>query len=142
MYKKQKVINNIKEIYLKKKERKDMLKLKKMVVLLVVLLLVWSIAIQVQATNLTLDLTNLTADGNVVDNNGTNTATNSATLNVATNREASVVQPVANSSANDSSAGNNLPQTGVTEDITVMFFIIVCVIAAIYAYKKIRDYRV
>ncbi len=142
MYKKQKVINNIKEIYLKKKERKDMLKLKKMVVLLVVLLLVWSIAIQVQATNLTLDLTNLTADGNAVDNNGTNTATNSATLNVATNREASVVQPVANSSANDSSAGNNLPQTGVTEDITVMFFIIVCVIAAIYAYKKIRDYRV
>ena len=142
MYKKQKVINNIREIYLKKKERKDMLKLKKMVVLLVVLLLVWSIAIQVQATNLTLDLTNLTADGNAVDNNGTNTATNSATLNVATNREASVVQPVANSSANDSSAGNNLPQTGVTEDITVMFFIIVCVIAAIYAYKKIRDYRV
>lgn len=142
MYKKQKVINNIKEIYLKKKERKDMLKLKKMVVLLVVLLLVWSIAIQVQATNLTLDLTNLPADGNAVDNNGTNTATNSATLNVATNREASVVQPVANSSANDSSAGNNLPQTGVTEDITVMFFIIVCVIAAIYAYKKIRDYRV
>lgn len=142
MYKKQKVINNIKEIYLKKKERKNMLKLKKMVVLLVVLLLVWSIAIQVQATNLTLDLTNLTADGNTVDNNGTNTATNSATLNVATNREASVVQPVANSSANDSSAGNNLPQTGVTEDITVMFFIIVCVIAAIYAYKKIRDYRV
>ena len=142
MYKKQKVINNIKEIYLKKKERKDMLKLKKMVVLLVVLLLVWSIAIQVQATNLTLDLTNLTADGNAVDNNGTNTATNNATLNVATNREASVVQPVANSSANDSSAGNNLPQTGVTEDITVMFFIIVCVIAAIYAYKKIRDYRV
>ena len=142
MYKKQKVINNIKEIYLKKKERKDMLKLKKMVVLLVVLLLVWSIAIQVQATNLTLDLTNLTADGNAVDNNGTNTATNSATLNVATNREASVVQPVANSSANDSSAGNNLPQTGVTEDITVMFFIIVCVIAAIYAYKKIRDYTV
>ena len=142
MYKKQKVINNIKEIYLKKKERKDMLKLKKMVVLLVVLLLVWSIAIQVQATNLTLDLTNLTADGNAVDNNGTNTATNSATLNVATNREASVVQPVANSSANDSSAGNNLPQTGVTEDITVMFFIIVCVIAAIYAYKKIKDYRV
>lgn len=142
MYKKPKVINNIKEIYLKKKERKDMLKLKKMVVLLVVLLLVWSIAIQVQATNLTLDLTNLTADGNAVDNNGTNTATNSATLNVATNREASVVQPVANSSANDSSAGNNLPQTGVTEDITVMFFIIVCVIAAIYAYKKIRDYRV
>ena len=38
--------------------------------------------------------------------------------------------------------GNTLPQTGVTEDITVMFFIIVCVVSAIYAYKKIRDYNI
>lgn len=37
---------------------------------------------------------------------------------------------------------NTLPQTGVTEDITVMFFIIVCVVSAIYAYKKIRDYNI
>lgn len=119
-----------------------MLKLRNVVVLLVVLFLVWSIAIQVQATNLTLDLTNFATTGNAVDDDGTNTTTNTATLNVTTNQETSVVQPVANSSANQSTAGNNLPQTGVTEDITVMFFIVVCVIAAIYAYKKIRDYRV
>lgn len=37
---------------------------------------------------------------------------------------------------------NDLPQTGVTEDITVMFFIIVCVVSALYAYSKIRKYNV
>lgn len=119
-----------------------MLKLRNVVVLLVVLFLVWSIAIQVQATNVTLDLTNFATTGSGTGNEQTNTATNTATLNVTTNQQGSVVQPVANSSTNDSSAGNNLPQTGVTEDITVMFFIVVCVIAAIYAYKKIKDYRV
>ena len=46
-----------------------------------------------------------------------------------------IIQPVTNS------AGNVLPQTGITEDITVMFFIVVCVVSAIYAYKKIRDYN-
>ena len=118
-----------------------MLKLKNVVVLLVVLLLVWGITIQVQATN-TLDLTNLTITGYTTDNGGDNPTVNDTTLNVATNQEASVVQPDTNSNANDTSAGNKLPQTGVTEDITVMFFIVVCVIAAIYAYKKIKDYRV
>ena len=62
---------------------------------------------------------------------------------VAANEEASgsVIQPNTNRTTNSSTSGNNLPQTGVTEDITVMFFIIVCVILAIYAYKKIRDYK-
>ena len=50
-----------------------------------------------------------------------------------------IIQPTTNVTTN--SVGNTLPQTGVTEDITVMFFIIVCVISAIYAYKKIRDYN-
>ena len=50
----------------------------------------------------------------------------------------SVIQP----NVEGNGTGNTLPKTGVTEDITVMFFIIVCVISAIYAYKKIRDYNV
>ena len=62
---------------------------------------------------------------------------------IEANEEAggSVIQPNTNRTSNSTTSGNNLPQTGVTEDITVMFFIIVCVILAIYAYKKIRDYR-
>ena len=60
------------------------------------------------------------------------------TVNETAN-EAGVVQPITNS--DNSESENNLPQTGVTEDITVMFFIVVCAILAIYAYKKIRDYK-
>ena len=122
-----------------------MLKLRKSVVLLVILLLLVGIAVQVQASDL-IDLGNLITDGNTVENTATNTAQNTSggtSINVTTNTTTntasnSVVQPSTNRAG---SSENNLPQTGVTEDITVMFFIIVCVIAAIYAYKKIRDYR-
>lgn len=51
----------------------------------------------------------------------------------------SVIQPTVNTESTNS---ESLPQTGVTEDITVIFFIIVCTISAIYAYKKIREYNV
>ena len=126
-----------------------MLKLRKVLVLLVILLLLVGIAVQVQASDL-IDLGNLITDGNTTENATTNTTQNTvanSTLNVTTNTASntttntagnSVVQPSTNRAG---SSENNLPQTGVTEDITVMFFIIVCVIAAIYAYKKIRDYR-
>ena len=125
-----------------------MLKFKKVLVLLVILFLLVGIAVQVQASDL-IDLGNLITDGNTTENTTTNTTANTAatnsTLNVITNTSTttnttgnSVIQPSTNKVG---SSENNLPQTGVTEDITVMFFIIVCVIAAIYAYKKIRDYR-
>ena len=126
-----------------------MLKLRKVLVLLVILFLLVGIAVQVQASDL-IDLGNLITDGNTTENTTTNTTQNTvanSTLNVTTNTTSntttntagnSVVQPSTNRAG---SSENNLPQTGVTEDITVMFFIIVCVIAAIYAYKKIRDYR-
>ena len=52
----------------------------------------------------------------------------------------SIMQPTVNKTPGGTN--NDLPQTGVTEDITVMFFIIVCVISALYAYGKIRKYNV
>lgn len=120
-----------------------MFKLKKVMVILVALLLILGICIQVQATdNPNLDLSNLLQQSNTTTNTATNTTSNTTTNTTQTNRVnttgGSVVQPSTNS---DSSSGNSLPQTGVTEDITVMFFIIVCAISAVYAYKKIRDYK-
>ena len=120
-----------------------MFKLKKVMVILVALLLILGICIQVQATdNPNLDLSNLLQQSNTTTNIATNTTSNTTTNTTQTNRVnttgGSVVQPSTNS---DSSSGNSLPQTGVTEDITVMFFIIVCAISAVYAYKKIRDYK-
>lgn len=126
-----------------------MLNSKKIIALLVVLLVVIGICvIPVQASDI-IDLDNLlqinqTTDTNVVNDINTNSLYNNTTTNTVTNTTAntmtnnSIVQPYVNKT---STSGNKLPQTGVTEDITVMFFIIVCVILAIYAYKKIKDYN-
>ena len=126
-----------------------MLNSKKIIALLVVLLVVIGICvIPVQASNI-IDLDNLlqtnqTTDTNVVNDINTNSLYNNTTTNTVTNTTAntttnnSIVQPSVNKT---STSENKLPQTGVTEDITVMFFIIVCVILAIYAYKKIKDYN-
>ena len=139
-----------------------MLNSKKIVALLVIILLVIGICSQVKATNTNtmLDLDDImNANGiyaNQVAANETaaNSLSSGSTANelvanqiyanqVAANETAhgSVIQPNTNRTTNSTTSGNNLPQTGVTEDITVMFFIIVCVILAIYAYKKIRDYK-
>lgn len=119
-----------------------MLKSKKIVVLLVVLLfLVVGIKTQVNATNTTLDLGNMLNSNSTTNdtaNETTNETTNLTTNDTANTTGNEIVQPDTNK---EQEAENDLPQTGVTEDITVMFFIIVCAIVAIYAYKKIRDYK-
>jgi predicted PurR-regulated permease PerM len=126
-------------MYLKKKERKIMLNSKKIVALIVVLLLVVGIfTMQVKASDTIINFDEL-----LNQTNSTNTLPTDEPANeVETNQQStgSIVQPQTNKTTNTES-GNNLPQTGVTEDITVMFFIVVCVVLAIYAYKKIRDYK-
>ena len=118
-----------------------MLNSKKIIALIVVLLLIVGIfTIQVQASEI-IDLDDLINGTNSTNTLSTNDTTNSLNSNTTINdTTGSVVQPQTNRTTNTAS-GNNLPQTGVTEDITVMFFIVVCVILAIYAYKKIRDYK-
>ena len=131
-----------------------MLNSKKIVVILVIILLVMGIGTNAKASNY-LDLENLINSNSINSNQvvanevaanelAQNSIANQILANqIAANEEAdgSVIQPSTNRTTNTSTSGNNLPQTGVTEDITVMFFIIVCVILAIYAYKKIRDYK-
>lgn len=122
-----------------------MLKLKNVVIVLIALLLILGIGMQVMATDSTIDLDNL---GDLLNStNSTNTANeitnivseNEVANETINNTTGTIVQPDTNEE--ETSSENDLPQTGVTEDITVMFFIVVCAISAIYAYKKIRDYR-
>ena len=47
----------------------------------------------------------------------------------------------ANTNTNTNAAENKLPQTGVVEDTTLFVFIAICIISAIYAYVKIRNYK-
>ncbi len=128
-----------------------MSKIKNVVVLLVILVLLIGMAITVNATDTTISLDNLLTGQNSVGTTNTtetpgtantvNTVSPTNTVNtVNTVNGGSIIQPSNNDTTG--SAENNLPQTGVTEDITVMFFIVVSAIGAIYAYRKIRDYRV
>lgn len=118
-----------------------MLKSKKIVIIMLILFLLVSLSTQVRASSDNpVDLPILS--GNETDENAI-TANEIAANQIAANEAATnsqVIQPTTNT-AGSSYSNNSLPQTGVTEDITVMFFIIVCVISAIYAYKKIRDYN-
>ena len=122
-----------------------MLKTKKIVILLVVIFAILGlISVQVYATDTNIiDLDDLIGGNNSNTTNQTDTNTQNVTTNETGNvtggNEETIIQP--NTNRTNTTANNELPQTGVTEDITVVFFIIVCAVLAIYAYKKIRDYK-
>lgn len=98
--------------------------LKKTLLVLGVIILISAVALplisKVKATNEDLDLNSLIDDGD--DNNTANNNTEN--------------------SSNNTTDGNTIPKTGVTEDITVIGFIVVCVGSAVYAYRKVRSYNV
>lgn len=74
---------------------------------------------------------NNTAIGNsAVDNN-------SATNNSALTSTLTPTTPVNNTSTLNS----NLPKTGIADNTVVFIVVGVCAVAAIYAYKKVRDYK-
>ena len=72
--------------------------------------------------------------GNTNTNSGT-TNTNTAGTNNNTNTQ--------NKNTNNSSIYNNtnLPKTGIEDSIPVAMLIVVFGISAVYAYRKIKDYR-
>lgn len=125
-----------------------MLKSKKMMIVIfavVIIAIVGMIGLEVYAADnpIDLDITgiNQQSDANQIIANQI-IANQIAANQIAANQVAAnstIIQPTTNTSTSTNS--ETLPKTGVTEDITVMFFIIVCAISAIYAYKKIRDYK-
>ena len=120
-----------------------MLKMKRLVMVAMIVFascLLMAISFEVKATSdgNPIDISgnlDITLDENETTEPDLNTA--NETANVEENSQ--VIQPDTNTTEN---VTDTLPKTGVTEDITVMFFIVVCAVSAIYAYKKIRDYNV
>ena len=95
------------------------------------------------ATNF-LDLTNSYNSGNNTGNTNSNTAnTNTANTNTANTNSLNVNNSNTNANTNNSSIYNNtnLPQTGIEDSIPVALLVVVFGISAIYAYKKIKEYR-
>lgn len=73
------------------------------------------------------------ADAIVLSPTDNNANTNSALTSTLT-----PTTPVNNSA---STLNSNLPKTGIADNTVVFIVVGVCAVAAIYAYKKVRDYK-
>jgi len=77
-----------------------------------------------------------TNTGNTNSNTNTNTNTNSNTNNTKANKNTN------NSSIyNNTNKNTDLPKTGIEDSIPVALLVVVFGISAVYAYKKINDYK-
>ncbi len=115
-------------------------KLVKVVIGAIISLSVIIMANQVFADNVT-DLTNLLGNSNSTNNTSSNTTTNNtATNNTITNNTTKNNTVL---TTNNTSVYNNssLPKTGVEDHIPATILLVVFGISAVYAYKKIQEYK-
>ena len=114
---------------------------KKLSIIVMLIAIVVLLADNVSATDLNrLQLT----PTNQTSNTTTNTA--NTTTNTTRNTTRNTVTPTLNQNRVTNNAGSsynnqNLPQTGVVDDIAVTALVAICTVFAIFTYKKIRDYK-
>ena len=113
------------------------------ILLVTVMAILMMVSNNVFATSspITLNPTNDASNGAATNNSATN---NSATNNSATNNSAlsSTLTPTTNNAnKNTNTLNQNLPKTGIADNTVVFIAIGACIFAAVYAYKKVRDYK-
>lgn len=86
---------------------------------------------------------NTDSNSNSSTNNTSTNNTNSNTNTNNTNRNTTNTNNTNNNTNNNSSIYNNtnLPKTGIEDSIPVAMLVVIFGISAVYAYKKIKDYR-
>ena len=84
---------------------------------------------------------------------GNNTSSNNSSTNNAVANNATVNNATSNGTLNTSALRNNatpvnnavgnatLPKTGISDSVPVVVLIVIFGISAVYAYKKIKDYK-
>lgn len=118
---------------------KKVINLKEIMVILISVILI-AVSTTALATDLVLGNNNpTTITGNEYDNAQTpgidnNAATSTGNGNNATNNTTN------NTRTYNTNNKSDLPQTGI-EDYNVGILLVICVASAIYAYKKVRDYK-
>ena len=114
----------------------------KMVTILLISVIVMLFATTVNAAENDAGFNDLTATLTNTNNASNNTNTNNAVNN--TNKSANNTNNTANNTNKSSVYNNtntNLPKTGIEDSIPVAMLVVVFGISAVYAYKKINDYR-
>ena len=120
-------------------------KLVKVVIGAIVSLIVIVMANQVFADDVT-DLTNLLGNSSSTNNsvnNTTNSTSNRISNNTVSNNSLNSLTNNSVLTTNNTSVYNNssLPKTGVEDHIPATILLVVFGVSAVYAYKKIQDYR-
>ena len=107
-----------------------------MLVFIAMIVLVMAVTPLVKASDSSnpLNIIDEEEQNNTINNEVTNTNNETSTNNETTVNNKSNIE-------NTSVAENKLPQTGVTENTTLFVFIGICLVSAIYAYTKIKNYR-
>ena len=103
--------------------------------------LILSIVTNVFATDIMNSL-NTAENKNVqeIENRGNNTVNNhNNTNNTANNAVNNVTNNTRNNTTNNTNKVTTMPNTGV--DYSILLIVAICGISAIYAYKKISDYK-
>lgn len=119
-----------------------MMKNKKlMLVLVMVIFALVAMMSTVKATN-ELDIQIITDNSQETNTNGSNATDNNTTTNDTNNVTPNLNNTENATETNNATNNETLPQTGVEEN-TIVFvaFIAIFTVAAVYAYKKIRDYK-
>ena len=89
-----------------------------------------------------LTLNNSSSNNSNSNSNASNSNTNNANTNTK-NSNTNTNNSNKSNNTNNSSIYNNtiLPKTGISDSIPVAMLVVVFGISAVYAYKKIKDYR-
>ncbi len=110
---------------------------KKVLVTIMVLVALFMVSSKVLATG--------TSDGPIGINIQANPTTTNTETNTTTNE---VTQPTINTAATPTNTQGStyqntaLPQTGDASDYAIFMLIVVAIVVAIYAYKKVREYNI
>ncbi len=112
------------------------LSVKKLLIVIALIAMVAVIGTKVQATGGAVNpLLNIQGSGTA------NTTTNTTTTNTATTNT-TTTNTVKTNTAGSNYQNTNLPQTGDASDYAIFLFIAVCIVVAIYAYRKYRNYNI
>ena len=114
--------------------------LKSFLVILVCAMLIFAVTPAYAATDEGFEyIFNTTNTGNSTTNTGN---TNTGNTNTG-NTNASNVQNLnaLRNTSNTSNTSNSLPNTGIADSLPTVLLVFVFAISAVYAYKKIKDYR-
>lgn len=115
------------------------------ILLITVMVMMFSTSV-LAADNTFNELPLTSANNTNTNSNNTNTNTNNTNTNSSnTNTNNTNTNRTNTNSANTNNASvynnTNLPKTGIEDSIPVAMLVVVFGISAVYAYKKIRDYK-